>query len=410
MALKFRYFLITTVIVLAFASQECYSQSKRQIELEEKRVELQKQIKEITRMLFEVKKEKKSVVNAVENLNYKISVRKNLIRITNQQANLLTLEINDNQNHISNKRDKIRLLKDEYAKMILKSYKNRSVDNKLMFVLSSSNFQQAYRRLQYIKQYADYQKLQAEIIKQETKQLQKFNKELLRQKKDKDKLVSENKAAKAILDKELITQNSLIEEIQKNLTKFSAQIKLKQKETEKLDAEIRKLIREAIAASNKKAGKTGGQATFALTPEQRKLAATFTANKGKLPWPVVKGVVKLRFGTNPSPIDPKIKIRSNGVRIATNQSEPVRAVWEGTVQGVMTPKNGNNTIMIRHGNYITVYKNLSKFYVSNGDKVTTKQVIGEVLTNKVSGESILSFGIYKDSVIQNPSTWIYKLN
>jgi len=410
MALKFRYFLITTVIVLAFASQECYSQSKRQIELEEKRVELQKQIKEITRMLFEVKKEKKSVVNAVENLNYKISVRKNLIRITNQQANLLTLEINDNQNQISNKRDKIRLLKDEYAKMILKSYKNRSVDNKLMFVLSSSNFQQAYRRLQYIKQYADYQKLQAEIIKQETKQLQKFNKELLRQKKDKDKLVSENKAAKAILDKELIAQNSLIEEIQKNLTKFSAQIKLKQKETEKLDAEIRKLIREAIAASNKKAGKTGKQATFALTPEQRKLAATFTANKGKLPWPVVKGVVKLRFGTNPSPIDPKIKIRSNGVRIATNQSEPVRAVWEGTVQGVMTPKNGNNTIMIRHGNYITVYKNLSKFYVSKGDKVTTKQVIGEVLTNKVSGESILSFGIYKDSVIQNPSVWIYKLN
>lgn len=410
MALKFRYFLINTVIVLAFASQECYSQSKRQIELEEKRVELQKQIKEITRMLFEVKKEKKSVVNAVENLNYKISVRKNLIRITNQQANLLTLEINDNQNQISNKRDKIRLLKDEYAKMILKSYKNRSVDNKLMFVLSSSNFQQAYRRLQYIKQYADYQKLQAEIIKQETKQLQKFNKELLRQKKDKDKLVSENKAAKAILDKELIAQNSLIEEIQKNLTKFSAQIKLKQKETEKLDAEIRKLIREAIAASNKKAGKTGKQATFALTPEQRKLAATFTANKGKLPWPVVKGVVKLRFGTNPSPIDPKIKIRSNGVRIATNQSEPVRAVWEGTVQGVMTPKNGNNTIMIRHGNYITVYKNLSKFYVSKGDKVTTKQVIGEVLTNKVSGESILSFGIYKDSVIQNPSTWIYKLN
>ena len=410
MAFKFRYFLITTVIVLAFTSQECYSQSKRQIELEEKRVELQKQIKEISRMLFEVKKEKKSIVNAVENLNYKISVRKNLIRITNQQANLLTLEINDNQNQISNKRDKIRLLKDEYAKMILKSYKNRSVDNKLMFVLSSSNFQQAYRRLQYIKQYADYQKSQAEIIKQETKQLQKFNKELLRQKKDKDKLVSENKAAKAILDKELIAQKSLIEEIQKNLTKFSAQIKIKQKETEKLDAEIRKLIREAIAASNKKAGKTGKQATFALTPEQRKLAATFTANKGKLPWPVVKGVVKLRFGTNPSPIDPKIKIRSNGVRIATNQSEPVRAVWEGTVQGVMTPKNGNNTIMIRHGNYITVYKNLSKFYVSKGDKVTTKQVIGEVLTNKVSGESILSFGIYKDSVIQNPSSWIYKLN
>ena len=231
----------------------------------------------------------------------------------------------------------------------------------------------------------------------------------MRQKKDKQKLVSENKAAKAILDDELLAQKELIEEIQKNLVKFSAQIKVKQRESEKLDREIRKLIQEAIVASNAKAGKSNKIVTFALTPEQKKLAATFTANKGKLPWPVANGVVKLRFGTNPSPIDPKIKIKSNGVRIATNQAEPVRAVWEGTVQGVMTPRNGNNTIMIRHGNYITVYKNLSKFYVGKGDKVTTKQVIGEVLTNKVSGESILSFGIYKDSSIQNPSSWIYKL-
>jgi murein DD-endopeptidase MepM/ murein hydrolase activator NlpD len=117
----------------------------------------------------------------------------------------------------------------------------------------------------------------------------------------------------------------------------------------------------------------------------------------------------MRYGTNPSPIDPTIKIQSNGVRIATNKGEQVRAVFEGTVQGIMTPKNGNNAIMIRHGNYITVYKNLSKFYVNKGDKVSTKQVIGEVITNKSSGDSILSFGIYKDSSIQNPSHWIYRL-
>ena len=409
MAFKSKYYIITSIVFLVFAFQDCHSQSKRQIELENKRRELQQEIRQITNMLFERKKEKKSIVSSVENLNYKISVRKNLIRITNQQANLLTLEINDNQNLISKKRNKIKLLKDDYAKMILKSYKNRSSNNKLMFVLSSSNFQQAYRRLQYIKQYANYQKQQSEVIKQEAKQLQELNNDLLRQKKDKQKLVSENKVAKAILDDELLAQKELIEEIQKNLVKFSAQIKVKQRESEKLDREIRKLIQEAIAASNAKAGKSKKIVTFALTPEQKKLAATFTANKGKLPWPVANGVVKLRFGTNPSPIDPKIKIKSNGVRIATNQAEPVRAVWEGTVQGVMTPRKGNNTIMIRHGNYITVYKNLSKFYVGKGDKVTTKQVIGEVLTNKVSGESILSFGIYKDSSIQNPSSWIYKL-
>jgi septal ring factor EnvC (AmiA/AmiB activator) len=409
MASKLKYFSFILFIFLAIGSSIANAQSQRQQELEEKRRELQQEIREITKLLFAGKKEKKSVVSAVEDLNYKISVRKNLIRITNQQANLLTREINANQYEISTRRVKLKALKEAYADMIVKSYKNRARDNKLMFLLSSSSFQQAYRRLQYIKQYADYQRQQAEIIKVETKQLQLLNQDLLVQKKDKQKLVGENKAAKLILDKELKDQQAFIESIQKNLAKFSAQIKDKQKASEKLDKEIRKLIREAIAASNKKAGKSVKSRTFSMTPEQKVLAANFTANKGKLPWPVASGVVKMRFGTNPSPIDPSIKIKSNGVRIATNKGEPVRAVFDGVVQGIMTPKNGNNTIMIRHGNYITVYKNLSKFYVSKGDKVTTKQILGEVITNKASGESILSFGIYKDSAIQNPSIWVYKL-
>ena len=409
MASKLKYFSFILFIFLAIGSSNANAQSQRQQELEEKRRELQQEIREITKLLFAGKKEKKSVVSAVEDINYKISVRKNLIRITNQQANLLTREINANQDEISTRRVKLKALKEAYADMIVKSYKNRARENKLMFLLSSSSFQQAYRRLQYIKQYADYQRQQAEIIKVETKQLQLLNQDLLVQKKDKQKLVGENKAAKLILDKELKDQQAFIESIQKNLEKFSAQIKDKQKASEKLDKQIRKLIREAIAASNKKAGKSVKSRTFSMTPEQKVLAANFTANKGKLPWPVASGVVKMRFGTNPSPIDPSIKIKSNGVRIATNKGEPVRAVFDGVVQGVMTPKNGNNTIMIRHGNYITVYKNLSKFYVSKGDKVTTKQVLGEVITNKASGESILSFGIYKDSAIQNPSIWVYKL-
>ena len=409
MVSKLKYFSFILFVFLAIGSSNANAQSQRQQELEEKRRELQQEIREITKLLFAGKKEKKSVVSAVEDINYKISVRKNLIRITNQQANLLTREINANQDEISTRRVKLKALKEAYADMIVKSYKNRARDNKLMFLLSSSSFQQAYRRLQYIKQYADYQRQQAEIIKVETKQLQLLNQDLLVQKKDKQKLVGENKAAKLILDKELKDQQAFIESIQKNLEKFSAQIKDKQKASEKLDKEIRKLIREAIAASNKKAGKSVKSRTFSMTPEQKVLAANFTANKGKLPWPVASGVVKMRFGTNPSPIDPSIKIKSNGVRIATNKGEPVRAVFDGVVQGVMTPKNGNNTIMIRHGNYITVYKNLSKFYVSKGDKVTTKQVLGEVITNKASGESILSFGIYKDSAIQNPSIWVYKL-
>ena len=409
MAYKLKYLSFILFIFLALGSWSVNAQNQLQHELEGRRRELQKEIKQITALLFASKKERKSIINTVDDLSYKISVRKNLIRITNQQANLLTREINFNEKKILDKQNKLKILKQDYAAMILRSYKSRDRKNKLMFLLSSSNFQQAFRRLQYIKQYANYQKNQANLIKEETKKLQLLNQDLVSKKEEKKKIINENRFAKEALDEERNTQKVLIASIQKDLSTFSFKIKTKQKEAQKLNEEIRKLIQEAIAASNRKAGKSENLAVFSLTPEQKALAKNFTSNKGKLPWPVANGIVKLRFGTNPSPIDPSIKIRSNGVRIATNKGEPIRSVFEGTVQGIMTPKNGNNTIMIRHGNYITVYKNLSKFYVSKGDKVTTKQIIGEVITNKATGESILSFGIYKDSSIQNPSSWIYKL-
>jgi len=398
--------LVLFTLILNFSG---FSQSKKQLELEERRRELTREIQQIGALLFEGKKEQKSVLSVVEDLDFKIKVRNDLIRITNQQANLLTREINSNQTKISKLRVRLKSLKADYAKMVVKSYKSRADKNKLMFLLSSTNFQQAYKRLQYIKQYANYQKRQADLIKTETAKMQQLNIALVTQKKSKQTLIEENRIAKSILDQERAQQNVLINDIKSNLSKFTAQLKSKQRESNKIDKEIKKIIREAIAASNKKAGKSSKSKVFSLTPEQKILAANFTSNKGKLPWPVANGVVKLRYGNNPSPIDRSLTIKSNGVRIATNKGEEVRAVFEGVVQGIMTPKNGNNTIMVRHGNYITVYKNLSKFYVQKGDKVKTKQVIGEVITNKASGETILSFGIYKDSATQNPSQWIYRL-
>ena len=398
--------LVLFTLILNFSG---FSQSKKQLELEERRRELTREIQQMGALLFEGKKEQKSVLSVVEDLDFKIKVRNDLISITNQQANLLTREINSNQTKISKLRVRLKSLKADYAKMVVKSYKSRADKNKLMFLLSSTNFQQAYKRLQYIKQYANYQKRQADLIKTETAKMQQLNIALVTQKKSKQTLIEENRIAKSILDQERAQQNVLINDIKSNLSKFTAQLKSKQRESNKIDKEIKKIIREAIAASNKKAGKSSKSKVFSLTHEQKILAANFTSNKGKLPWPVANGVVKLRYGNNPSPIDRSLTIKSNGVRIATNKGEEVRAVFEGVVQGIMTPKNGNNTIMVRHGNYITVYKNLSKFYVQKGDKVKTKQVIGEVITNKASGETILSFGIYKDSATKNPSQWIYRL-
>lgn len=395
-------FLIVAFICSSFAQ----AQSKKQQQLEAEREKLSREIEQINILLSQGKQEQKSIVSTVEDINYKVSVRQNLIKITNQQANLLTREINNNQKNITSLRDKLKVLKSEYAAMIVKSYKNKSEESKVMFLLSSNNFQQAYKRLQYIKQYADYQKKQGEEIKLQTVKLQALNNNLLVQKKDKQKLVEANRVAKNELTIELKQHESLMTSIKKNLNKYSAQIRAREKATDKIDKEIEKIIRDAIASSNKKAGNSGSSSSFALTPEGRILDANFASNKGNLPWPVEHGVVKVRYGTRRSPIDKSIPIKSNGVRIGTNKGEKVRAVFEGTIFQIMTPKNGNNAILIQHGNYITVYKNLSKIYVKSGDKVKYKQDIGEVLTNDAFGGTVLQFGIFKGSKSQNPALWI----
>jgi len=399
---------ILTVLILLI----CFSisaQSTKQLELENKKQRYLQEIRQFEALASERRKEERSIVSMVEDLDYKVTVRRNLITITNQQANLLTREINNNQKTISKLRDRLNLLKEEYAAMIVKSYKSKSEQSKVMFLLSSNNFQQAYKRLKYIKQYADYQKKQGEEIKAKTIELQALNQSLLKQKKDKEALIKANRLEKDKLEQELKEQEILVASIKKDLNKYTSQIRAKQQEVDKIDKQIEKIIRDAMAASNVKAGKSKSSTTFALTPEDRKLAANFTANKGKLPWPVERGLVKVRYGIQKSPIDRTVPIKSNGVRIVTNKGEKVRAVFEGTVHSIMVPKNGNNVVLIQHGNYFTAYKNLTKISVKKGQKVTTKQSIGEVLTNKASGEAMLQFSIFKNGVTQNPAHWINKM-
>ncbi len=401
---------IFVFIGLLLCSISANSQSQKQIELEAKRQQLQKEIEQINTLLFTDKKKEKSVISQVEDLNYKVNVRKNLIKVTNDQANLLTREINTNQKEISSLRDQLKLLKEDYGAMIVRSYKSRSDQSKVMFLLSSDNFKQAYKRLQYIKQYANYQQEQGEKIKVKTQKLQDLNTALLQQKKDKEKLIEENRIAKNRLDDELKQQNVLVASIRKNLSAYSSQMKKKQQEADKIDREIDRLIREAIAESNKKAGNSSSSSNeYALTAEAKALAANFESNKGKLSWPVEKGVVKLRYGKQPSPIDNTVTINSNGVRIATEEGAKVRAVFDGEVSGIVVIKNANPAVIIRHGNYFTIYKNLSKIFVKQGDKVSTKQVIGEVFTNKNNGETILGFGVNKNSNTEDPGNWIYRM-
>lgn len=402
--------IVSILIVLFLTTSLCFAQSKKQLELEERRQELRNEIKQINDLLFKDKSKKKSQTTLIEDLNYRVSVRKNLILVTNQQANLLTREINDNQNKISELRDELQTLKDNYAKMIVTSYKSKSEQSRVMFLLSSTNFKQAYKRIQYLNQYANYQKEQGEAIKIKTAELQETNIALLKQKEDKQKLIEDNRVAQRELEKELDQQRELMAAINKNLKSYTAQIREKQREADKIDREIEKIIREAIAASNKKAGNSSTTSTnFALTPEAKALAKDFVSNKGKLSWPVEKGVVKVRYGKQPHPVVKSVTIQSNGVRIATEKNADVRAIFNGEVMRIITSKNGNPTVLIQHGNYISAYSNMAKIYVKKGDKVSTKEVIGQVFTNPSNGETMLNFSIFKETKTVNPAEWIYKM-
>ena len=394
-----------------FCSMFVFSQNEKQKELEARRQELRLEIQRINKLQTENKTKEKSQLTLIQGFKHKIGVLDNLIKVTNQQANLLTRDIDYNQRKITGLRDELKVLKADYAAMMVKSYKSKNQQSRIMFLLSADDFKQAYKRLQYMKQYADHQKDQGETIKLKTTDLQATNLELLKQQETKKQLIADNREVQKSLETERKQQEELMKSIKKNISLYAAQIKQKQQEADRIDAEIDRIIKEAIAKSNKKAGATTTTSSsgFALTPEEKVLAANFMANKGKLPWPVEKGYVTLGYGTQPHPIDNSLTIKSNGVRIATEKGAKVLAVFNGEVSAVLRMKNVNPIVMIRHGDYITLYKNLSSVYVKEGDKVKTKQVIGEVFTNSSNGETILSFSISKGTATENPASWIFKM-
>lgn len=390
-----------------------FSQSTKQQQLEEQRRRLKEQIEQMRSLLADTKLKERSVLDEVETLNSQISTRQNLIKITNQQANLLTREVNANLKKMQSYREELKVLKEDYARMVVKSYKSKSQQSKIMFLLSSSDFAQAYKRLQYMKQYNEHRKEQANQIQTRSEELQTLNKGLLERKKNKQLLVEENRDAQEQLKKEKQQQKTLMASIRKKEGTYKKEIKKKQEQASAIDKAIEKLIREAIAKANKKAGKKaskkGSATTFALTPEDKKLADGFTANKGKFPWPVGTGKLTKKYGRQPHPTLPNIKINSSGVELETRPGEKARAIFEGEVMAIQKLKNAGRLLQIRHGNYITVYYNLENILVKEGQKVSTKQNIGEVRVNPTTGRAIMKFLIFKDTKKLNPQTWIYKM-
>ena len=402
-------YCIYLLLFILLSTVSMSAQTSEQKALEAKRERLQQEIKEINRLLFAEKKEKGNVLDQMEALDKRINVRQELIRVTNQQSNLLNRQINVNIRSISKLREDLKILKEDYAQLIRKSYQNKTQNSRLMFLLSADNFFQAFKRLQYMEQYAKHRKKQGEDIQKKTEELAQLNQELVTQRKSKEQLLAENKRVKAGLFEEIQTQKDLLKSIRQNESKYTAAIAKKQREARKIDREIERLIKSAIASTNRKAGSSGSRTKFVLTPEAKLVATNFSANKGKLIWPVEKGIKSQGYGVYADRLYPGIKHRNNGVTIATDKGSQARAIFEGEVIAILSVPGGGRGVSIKHGNYISTYYNLTNLYVKKGDKVAAKDVLGDVYTNRFDGTTKLKFYLYQDTNRLNPEDWIYQL-
>ncbi len=393
-------------VFLLLSLQVVFSQSSIRNELEKQKQLIQKELKQINDLLFRNNKQKAVAYSDIENITLKIQRKQEIIKLTNRQINLLNDEISQNIETKDNLEKNLEEIKTAYKQMILRSYKAKSGKNKLMFVLSAENFFQAFKRTQYIKQYTTYRRNQVKKIVALTEEISRVINDLSQRLELKKDLLEKNRANQKILETEKNQINKIAFQLRSQEKNYKKNIILKQKESERIDKEIERLIKEAIEASNRKKEKSSN---FSLTPEAMALEKSFELNKGKLPWPVSRGVVIQKFGTQPHPVVRTTTIKSNGIIIATEKSAKVKTIFKGIVLSVLKFRGSSPTVLVQHGNYITAYKNLSKVFVEKGESLESGQAIGEVYTNESSGKSTLQFSVFKKTTPLNPMYWIIKM-
>ena len=376
----------------------------RQKKLEAQKISLTKEISQINSLILDSRKKSKNLANELEDIQLKISVRDKLININNSQLNNLTNIIYNQSEKLSDLEKDLIRLKDEYEKIIYSSYKKKSTQMKLMFLFASENINQAFKRFQYFKQYSKYRKKQADKIVLIQTQISQTIDSLQIRKNNKQNIIDENREVKETLTKEKQLQNTLFKNLLKNQKNYALEINEKEKQTRLIDNEIQKLIRLAIAESNKNNNSTN----FALTPEGRLISTNFQSNKCRLPWPLKQGVVVRRFGTQPHPVVRTTTINSNGISLATSPNSIAYSVFDGEVLSVYGFSGGNPGVLIRHGKYISNYQNLSSIFVKKGDKINANDEIGIVFTNESTGKTVLKFNIFNELKPENPTIWLDK--
>ena len=398
-----RILFISILLIFNYGFSQDYNDQQKKLEAQ--KLSIQKEIKKINILVSENKKKTKTLLDNIEDVELKISVRNKLIEINNQQSNNLSNQIKNQNNKIYDLEIDLNKLKAEYATIVSNSYKKRSSKIKLMFLFASRDFNQAFSRFQYFKQYSTFRKDQANKITVTQQNLTSLIDTLENNRKQRQLIVDENNKIKKELEDEKQMKNSLFKNLEITNKNYLAEIRKKEKESKLIDNEIQKLIRLAISASNNNDSSVNN---FALTPEGRIISSNFLSNKGQLPWPLEEGIVTRKFGTQPHPVVRTTTINSTGLMIATYPNSVIKSIFEGEVLSVYGFKGGNPGILIRHGKYISNYQNLSQVFVKKGDKIKAGEEIGIIFTNGISGKAILKFSIFNELKPENPQNWLSK--
>ncbi|MBU2650259.1 MAG: peptidoglycan DD-metalloendopeptidase family protein [Bacteroidetes bacterium] len=406
---KLKIFFLSGFILITFLLS---GQTRDRKKLEQEKTQIEEEIRYNNELLDETRQTRKTSLNELVLLEKQVGKREQLITAINKEIRYYEQKINSNNDSIRKLTSTLEQLKEEYARMIYYAYKNRNVYNRLMFIFSSEDFNQAYRRLKYFQQYGSHRKTQAELIKKTQHDLELKTQEMEDQKRQKEQLLAEQESEMQKLAQEKDQKSKTVNLLSKREKELKEQLKAKEKAAANLQKAITEIIAEEIRLAEEKAKREANMTTresMSLTPAELELSNDFAQNRGRLPWPTEKGVVSSSFGEHDHPVLKRVKVNNNGIDIVTSTGSKARAVFSGTVTRVISIPSYHNGVIIRHGEYLSVYLNLDQVFVSKGQTVQTLQELGTIHHNQEEGKTELHFELWKSKTLMDPMHWLLKL-
>ncbi|MFW5879229.1 MAG: murein hydrolase activator EnvC family protein [bacterium] len=404
MLLKEKYFFVRLYCILIFSLfvHGGFTQTKE--DLQRKKEENQREIALTNKMLGEVRSDKKQTLSKLRIIQKRVQLRKNLLSNIDEEISDLNNKLEEKYFVINLLKNDVENIKEEYAKLIQYAWKNRKTQNNLMFILSAESFNQAFKRLRYLQQYADYRKKQARVIVEMEQIIADEVKNIQNKVQDKQILMAAKKDEVQELTNEKDKSRQMVQNLKSKEDELLKRIEEKRRIAQNLEDEIQKIIAE-------EARKADGEEIYAkLTPEEKLISDEFSQNKGKLPWPTQRGVITSDFGKHKHPVLDGVFINNNGVDISTVKGESVRAVFNGVVSKIIPIKGANFTVILRHGNFLSVYQNLVNIRVNEGDQLKVRDIIGDVFYNADDDNCVIHFEIWKELEKLDPSDWLVQGN